>query len=514
MPVTFTTIPAGNKFIRVNWGGELGEQWDCIRLPEPLLKKMGLQPGTTVVFRVGSLRRSVTVEKVHCSSELCEPLFFVSPDLACACQIPAGTAVTLKYSPYCGTLAAGPLIGLFTVRNVLPESEYGTQESTLAALTESSLNLFGFVFVFCPEDIDWAAPAVTGYFPVPDPETGSPSWAPLRLPLPDVVYDRLPSRTIEARPEVIETKSRLMTDAGLSYFNPRFLNKWETYLALQDIPEVKGYLPPTGLVESPDDISEYLNLYGSVFLKPSSGSLGRKIIKVELNEEGHYRFMYRSREKQTVEGIAADFTSLAGMLRRIMGRRTYVVQKDLHLARFGQCPFDIRVLAQKDRWGNWRRTKTYVRVAAPDNFLSNLSDGAKPKGISTVLKEVFNCDFLARDGLGEEIRNAVKTIPPALEKGTATIWGELGLDLGLDETGRVWLIEINSKPFRGLVSNGYSVKVIERSLMRPLEYAKFLAGFYRHSPPPSPPQAACSAPEQAVPEDETALANATPLQET
>ncbi len=474
------------KFIKVRWGGILAEQESSVYIPPQLLKKLGLKPGITVTFKIGSLFQAVTVSLVHCCSDSPGSIFFISPDLAGKCQLLTGTPITLKYTKTANILCAGPLIGLFTVRNILPDADFGSQEPILTTLTTSVPNLFGFVFVFCPEDVDWNIPAVTGYIPVPNQEFGSVKWLPLKLPIPDVIYDRLPSRTIESKSEVRDIKSRLMQQPDLFYFNPMFLNKWETYLALRKIPEVAQYLPPTKYIETQRDIKQFLDLYGSVFLKPSLGSLGRRIIKVEVNKQGQYKYMYRSRDKQTVEGLAANFTTLIELLKPVMGKRNYVVQKDLQLARYEDCPFDIRALAQKDWKGNWRRTKIYVRKAASGSFLSNLSDGARPVAITTVLKDVFNSDFLAGEGLGKEIKDAVKKIPPALELGTGMIWGELGIDLGVDYKGKIWLIEINSKPFRALVSESGSLKVIERSLMRPLEFAKFLAGFYQHSPVTGP----------------------------
>ncbi len=471
--------PLTRRLLKVHWGGVLGEQENQVYLPPQLISKLCLRPGLQVVFKTGGRGRAATIDLVHCRSEASGSIIFVSPDIAGECQLPTGTAVTLKYEKALKMLSAGPLIGLFTVRNNLSDPVFGSQDPILTALVASASDLAGFVFVFCPEDIDWTRFTVTGLIPHPEAESAETRWVPLNLPIPDVIYDRFPSRSIESRPEVQEAKAWLMAWPDLLYFNPMFLNKWETHLALRDIPDVAEYLPPTKLVETPEDLKDFLTLYRSVFLKPSSGSLGRRIIKVEIDQEGSYKFMYRSREKFTIEGQVADFTALVSLLRPVMGKRNYIVQKDLRLARFEDCPFDIRALAQKDRRGNWRRTKIYVRKAAPGSFLSNLSDGARPIAIATVLNEVFKSDFLARDGLGEEIRKAVRTIPPALEQGTGMTWGELGIDLGIDYAGKIWLIEINSKPFRALVSDRGSSKVIRRSLIRPLEFAKFLAGFYR-----------------------------------
>lgn len=470
------------RFVRANWGGGLGEQDNIIHLPDLLLKEFHLLTGNTVLLKIGSQRRIVTVKGIPSGKQPEEPVFFVSPDLAGCCQAPTGLNFTLKYDMRVKTLAVGPLIGLFTARNVLPESEFGTQEAVLAALANFSAAIGGLVFIFCPEDINFDLNSVKGYIPSLEQDSLQNSWVPLVLPLPDVVYDRIPFRTIETDPEVTDVKSRLMAAPGLTYFNPIFLNKWETFSILRDIPEIASYLPPTRLVESFTDIREFLDLYGSVFLKPSSGSLGRRIIKAETIDNLQYQLTYRSRSKETVTLPAANFVDLLRLMGPIMGKRTYVVQRNLQLAKFEDCPFDIRVLMQKDMFGNWRRTKIYVRVAAPDSFLSNLSDGGRPVPIATVLRDVFDTDFLAKDGLGEDLRNAIKSLPPALEAGTGMIWGELGLDLGIDCSGQLWLIEINAKPFRALVSNNGSAQIIERSLKRPLEFAKYLAGFYKHSP--------------------------------
>lgn len=487
-----TRIPPLNNTVNIRFGGPLGDRPERVYLTMLLFEKLGLAPGVTVSLKIGQVSRQTEVSPVYTHSSMNEPLVFLSPDLYDQFQVAAGTAITLQFNYNEKVLSLGPLIGLFTVRNILPDATFGSQEPSLLALANSSENLGGLVFVFCPEDINWDRSLVTGYVPDIEHSPGHSSsqpatsgWLPIVVPLPDVVYDRLPSRTIEARPEVLEAKTRLTEQPNSLYFNPMFLDKWETHLILSktgDPSEVAKYLPPTKLVEKPEDIHEFIMHYKSVFLKPSSGSLGRRIIKIHLDQAGHFNYFYRSRDKNTISGSTADFHVLINLLRPVMGKRTYIVQKDLALARYEDCPFDIRVLAQKDGRGNWRRTKIYVRKAAPDSFLSNLSDGAKPKAITEVLREVFNADFQAPYGLGEDIRRAVREIPPALEKGTGKIWGELGIDLGIDQLGRIWLIEINSKPFRALVSESGSIKIIRRSLMRPLEFAKYLAGFYRHSP--------------------------------
>lgn len=460
------------------WGGSLGEDQQCVYISTLVLKKLNLNPENSITLKIGSFQKQVKIQRLSSNSHS-DAIIFLSPDLSAIAKFPTNQNITLMYNTKSCQLSVGPIIGLFTVRNIVSESEFGSQEPVLVALANLAAEVKGIIFVFCPEDINWGNSSVTGYVPIQKKEDGSTFWSAIKTPLPDVVYDRIPSRSVEARPEVIEAISSLK-NSGLKYFNPMFLDKWETHLSLQSMPKVQKYLPPTIVVEDPLDIKALLDRYRSVFLKPSAGSLGRRIIKIETVKSG-YSYIYRSRDRQSVLGTAPDFESLLKLIEPIMGKRRFIVQKDLKLSRYENCPFDIRVLMQKDMFGNWRRTKIFVRVAAPDNFLSNLSDGAHPQPINKVLQEVFHINFADKVGLGENIRAAVRVIPPALEKATGMIWGELGIDLGIDDKGGIWLIEVNSKPFRALVSASGLVNLIKRSLLRPLEFAKFLAGFYRHS---------------------------------
>lgn len=472
-------ITAARLIFKVRWGGALGEEHQCIYIPQVILKKFNIVSGTSIMLKAGTYKTLIKILSVSTNSPK-DVVIFVSPDISECMEIVQDQLITIRYEKPLNTLSLGPFIGLFTVRNILPESEYGSQEPVLAALANSSAAIEGIAYVFCPEDINWDELSVNGYIPSRNSEIDASLWKAVKMPLPDVIYDRIPSRSIEARFEVQEARSKLR-NLGLTCFNPMFLDKWETHAALRNIPDVAGYLPPTRLIEHPENLTEFLNKYKSVFLKPSSGSLGRRIIKINTEVNG-YSYVYRSRDKQTVHGIVSDCQSLLTQLKPIMGKRSYIAQKDANLALYENCTFDIRVLIQKDRFGNWRRTKIYVRAAAPDSFLSNLSDGARPQPINAVLQKVFNTTFIDKDGLGEDIRTAVNKIPCALESATGMKWAELGIDLGLDTQGRVWLIEVNSKPFRTLVSNSGLTRAVRLSLLRPMEYAKFLAGFYKHSP--------------------------------
>lgn len=469
-----------SELVPVRWGGALGSDTDYkVFIPGPALKKWGFPPSHLTTLKAGSLILPVTVEEYRTSMIPPEMPVFVSPPAAGRCHFPVDTELILKVDRLTKTLAIGPVIGLFTVNPQTPG--YATQIDILQALTESCRKIRAYGYVFFPGDVDWATGVINGRQLKTDPITGEVTWQEASCPLPDVIYDRLPSRSVESKPEVREMKERFIS-AGIPYFNPQFLNKWETYRLLAFDPNMADFLPETRYYTGPEDIEALLNIYGMVYLKPAAGSLGRRIVRAEKLSPGLIHYKYRTIDKESREGVAPTCELLAKVLRPVMGKREYIVQQGLHLAACEDCPFDVRILMQKDYKGCWRRTKIYVRVAAPGNIVSNISDGARGEKIAVVLKEVFDEEFSAADGIGERLREAARLIPPALETLMGQIWGELALDLGIDTNRRVWLIEINSKPFRALVSPSGSVKVIERSLMRPLEYAKYLAGYNKYSP--------------------------------
>ncbi len=188
----------------------MGDQGNYLYLSPQSLKQLGIQPNSEISFKAGASWNKAVIDTVRCSTDYTEPIVFVSPALGRSCQIPPGTAITLKFYPATGLLCAGPLIGLFTIRNSIPDTEFGSCEQVLAALSESAEKISGLIFVFCPEDIDWRNSLVTGYIPHYEPVTGRRTWQPLILPLPDTVYDRIPTRSAESRPEVQEAKSWLM----------------------------------------------------------------------------------------------------------------------------------------------------------------------------------------------------------------------------------------------------------------------------------------------------------------
>ncbi|WP_277714094.1 YheC/YheD family protein [Paenibacillus mucilaginosus] len=85
-------------------------------------------------------------------------------------------------------------------------------------------------------------------------------------------------------------------------------------------------------------------------------------------------------------------------------------------------------------------------------------------------------------------------LPEALEAGYGR-FAELGIDFGVDRDGRLWLLEVNSKPGRSVFTLLGDARAAEAALLRPLQYAASLLpaagrgaghGMQRAAAPPAP----------------------------
>jgi glutathione synthase/RimK-type ligase-like ATP-grasp enzyme len=105
---------------------------------------------------------------------------------------------------------------------------------------------------------------------------------------------------------------------------------------------------------------------------------------------------------------------------------------------------DFRVLCHKNLNNQWQVTSIVARVAAENEFVSNLARGGrmlKPLNVlRTCLGHKKSLEVLA---LMKEL--AVETAS-TISCSSSGITGELGIDIGVDQYGKLWIIEVNSKP--------------------------------------------------------------------
>lgn len=203
-----------------------------------------------------------------------------------------------------------------------------------------------------------------------------------------------------------------------------------------------GYLPETHMLTE-TDFWRMLNQYGAVVIKPSEGSQGYGVVQVtKLREE---RFEIHSGNTK----IICERSGLMEFLDKEKYRRKiYIVQEKIPLSTVVDRPFDIRVMVQRQEDGNeWSVTGKLVKVAARGYFITNVS----PEIIE--LNAAFEKSSLLEDVDFRVISDDLDIIAIL----TATQLEEyypnsqiFGLDIGITDKGKLYIIEANLKPSWGL----------------------------------------------------------------
>ncbi|MEH7884575.1 YheC/YheD family protein [Bacillus sp. JJ1609] len=339
------------------------------------------------------------------------------------------------------TLFIGPLIGILTSGfTPYPLRPIGERSMFFAKLLSVNKMVGALPFVFGEEHIDWDNGLINGYFFVDD------GWKTMKVPFPNVVYDRLPNRRTERMSELRSLKARMQTDYLIPWYNPGFFSKLDVFERLQQDESASEYLPETHQFSSFSIIERMLSNYGNVYVKPANGSLGHGIHQILFDKlTGDYYCRYRDHE-----GInkLTKFDSLEKLMKKVFHKRNLshmIVQQGISLLRSEKRLIDFRVHTNKDEYGKWQVAAIAAKIAGQGSVTTHVNNG----GVVKSLDELFeNKD--ERELYEKRLSEASLLLSSILEKNMEGIIGEIGFDLGIDKSGKVWLFEANSKPGRSI----------------------------------------------------------------
>lgn len=322
------------------------------------------------------------------------------------------------------------------------------------------------VTVFSPLFVDWGQEKILGYRYNPKKK----AWSKGYYPIPNVLYDRVAyvnrSQIHKYHPAI-----KKLTENGRTALLGRGLpGKWNVYQMIKDIPEIQAYLPETLIYSSKLDWLKKLKQYGSLFFKPASGSHGKRVFRV-WTQQGHYLVQGRDAANHLFQKSFASATLAQRWIQSFIGSRTYVVQPYLELSTPNQHPFDVRILFQKNTLGRWAETGRAVRVGKKESLTSNLDGGGTAVDASKFLAKWYTAE--QQDQINRDITTILSHLPPTLEARHGPLI-ELGLDIGIDVQGRVWIIEVNSKPGRDSFKLAKNQEAYQLAVRTPVQYAHYI----------------------------------------
>ncbi len=363
-----------------------------------------------------------------------------------------------------------PDIGIMAFRSSSLECPFG-ESGYFKKLMAVAGRLKCLAVTFSPEDVDWERGRIKGF------TWNGREWRLGYYGFPRVVYDRV----FHPAPKGAGAKlARLRRVRGIIFLNRSPSGKWEVYSHLIKIPEAAKYLPQTRRYLSPDGVVEMLRVFGTVFLKPDFGTHGKGILRVKRVAPGEYRVDGRDGHNRIYRQTAKGRAALGEIIGRWVRKKRFLIQQGLSLVGPGGRAFDLRVLVQKNSLGQWEVTGSAVRVGPSGSVTSNLHGGGDAEDTSAYLARVFGP--AKSQEIIQEIGIMAVEVCRAME--AAGTFMEFGLDAGVDTQGRVWLIEVNSKPGRRVFSRTGDLEARWESIRRPIEYAAFVLAEKRRKGPP------------------------------
>jgi hypothetical protein len=225
-----------------------------------------------------------------------------------------------------------------------------------------------------------------------------------------------------------------------------YLDKWEMYKALQDENIGDCSLPVT-LPYDDRALLCLLEEFEAVYLKQVDSWGGRQVSRIEREGDGTWRWSRQEHEAR----LYPDLRRLLAEVQEVYAGHRCIVQQAAPLVGYEGRAFDIRVHLQMDLDGSWVYGGDLVRVSGAGSIVSNVAiSGGKVLSLEQIATDVLP------DGAGglPELRRRLARVGELITGLLAEYrdFNEVGIDLGVDDSGRLWLIEVNTDDANGAPS--------------------------------------------------------------
>ncbi|MBS4023629.1 MAG: YheC/YheD family protein [Dethiobacter sp.] len=311
------------------------------------------------------------------------------------------------------------------------------------------------LFTFTLADILWERQQIVGLCQIEG------KWRESAFPFPHAVYNRCYNKktaTIQLLEGIIGR------DKCFNTIN--WLNKWEVYNLLSQS-NLKKHIPDTFLFNEVN-VAELLKIYKLVYIKPSYGNQGKGVYRVELKENGD---IHISQHSLAPSFICRKNEDLQQKLGKLLGKKSYIVQKGVQSSQIDHRYYDIRVIVQKNIRGKWTVSTIVCRVANKLYFNSSVYESIFDA--EEIFARIFPSEKkqkIALQSINKISINAAQVLEIRMG-----LLGELSVDLVLDKEMKLWIIELNGKPQKSIYKDIKNFKYERLIYRRPMEYAYYLS---------------------------------------
>ncbi|MDR7001410.1 YheC/YheD family protein [Neobacillus niacini] len=327
------------------------------------------------------------------------------------------------------------------------------------------------LYFFSEIDVDYISKKIKGVFY----NTQTRKWTVADFPFPDVYYNR---RGEKKDNKDVQTVRETFEKMGIAKINSNhFYNKWYSHQELDKNEELRPHLPKTILYKTESNLVNMFKDTSSLFLKSLRQNNGKGIMSVT-KKTNCYEYKYFI-ERGLKEGTASTLEELIQIILSFYTDSEFIVQKQIDLLQYNHATLDLRCDVQRNGKGELECVSYAVRVSAKNSHITNTRTNPNIYPFETFFKEKLEFSDEEMLRLKNRLERLLFTIYEKLELNFGS-YGEMGIDIGIDKEGRLWLFECNMKPGKNSLW-ACDEQTIDRAFLNPLEYAKFLTASSRQS---------------------------------
>lgn len=321
------------------------------------------------------------------------------------------------------------------------------------------------VFVFTPMDVYDDKKRI--YSLQYDPKTKR--WSRKWRSFPHLIFDRCRIQKSKRFEQLVKFRSRY---ANLTFLNRPLRDKLTIYTLLSGKPHFKPHLPETTTFQNMSDVYKMMQSHPSVYIKPMQGTGGRGILRVDRVSPDTYLLQGRKLNREIIPAQKVQKEKLGSYLMRWKASKRYLVQQGIEIKLPNGRVHDYRMLVQKNGSGRWEVTGCVGRVGPPRSVTSNLHGGGHAIPMTTLLQQYPHSEEKLAE-IRRTAENLSLDIATTLEANYGALC-ELALDLAIDPSGDVYVLEVNPKPAREVFIQSGDSEAYLTAIVRPLEYALWM----------------------------------------
>ncbi len=294
----------------------------------------------------------------------------------------------------------------------------------LIACALSAASLHADFYYFYPSGVDETRRMIRGF------RFEYAVWVEDEFPYPDIVYDRMRRREVDGFNEVYRKLERVLFTHTLK---GRLGSKSVIYNWMRQDDQLKRHLIPFQTLRNETDGLAFIYKHQAVVLKADKGASGQGILIVQVKEDYFevldQQYTHRMNEAEVLE------------LLKMLIPKHYCLQRMIESVTSHGFPFHIRVHVTKDGSGQW-----VVGFCAP---AISLDPNVKVTNSEHSFRVTPTWKVFLKQHLNEQpgseidlhIQRYAIQLAQFLEEKVDGSFHEMGLDIGLDAEGRIWMFE-------------------------------------------------------------------------